>query len=407
MKILVITSTIQDSNSTASIHTREISQNLSKEHRVLVIAQTEYRIAEDSNLSVKKIRVPRLGSSNILSSIVQKGLVAMLTFLAAIQVLTARSLTAFKPDVIYARHGVNSVGTVLLSQLFNVPLVFEVNTLFQEEATKLYAWGKVKIIVLLTKALDLLSFRCASRIVAVTPGIKKGIRESGIPAGRIAVVPNGANVQLFVPMDQRAVRNELGFSHRDKVVCFVGSAHQIAPWFGVEYLLESAPLVLNRVPEARFLIVGNIGLRKELLEILGRLALGNKFILAGEVDYEDVPKYINASDVCVAPFGRALNEKTDLSPLKLYEYLACEKPVVGSDIKGVGDFLESSQAGISVEAENSPQLANAIVFLLMKKETRELMGKRGRQIVVKNYSWRSAAEKIAIVCKEAVNCRAL
>ena len=217
-----------------------------------------------------------------------------------------------------------------------------------------------------------------------------------IPADKIVVIPNGANTDLFKPMDQNAVKDVLGLNHENKYVCFVG---KLLPWQGLEYLVQAAPLVLEKVPEAKFLIVGDGMMQKELEAMTKKLDLEDKFVFTGSVPFEDVPKYINASDVCVAPFSRARNEKIGLSPLKIYEYMACGKTVVGSDIKGVGDFLEDFNAGISFASEDYAGFAQAIIKLLLDENIRKIMGNNGRVVVIKKYSWSNTARKIINICE--------
>ena len=107
--------------------------------------------------------------------------------------------------------------------------------------------------------------------------------------------------------------------------------------------------------------------------------MGNKFIFTEAVPYEDVPKYINASDVCIAPFITARYMKIGLSPLKIYEYMACKNPIVPSRISNLG-FIKQNNAGILVESENPKKLANAIIKLLKDTKLREEMGERWKGI---------------------------
>ena len=62
-------------------------------------------------------------------------------------------------------------------------------------------------------------------------------------------------------------------------------------------------------------------MKAELINLAAKTGVSDKFIFTGAVPYEEVPKYINSSDVCVAPFVRARNERIGLSPLKNYEYV--------------------------------------------------------------------------------------
>ncbi len=143
-------------------------------------------------------------------------------------------------------------------------------------------------------------------------------------------------------------------------------------------------------------------MKNELLNLSRELGIEDRFIFTGVVPYDRVPAYINASDVCAAPFILARNAKIGLSPLKLYEYMACGKPVVASAISGVADALEASKGGISVLPENPEALAGAILKLLENKELRASMGSKGLSYVTENYSWYSVARQVDGVCKSGL-----
>jgi glycosyltransferase involved in cell wall biosynthesis len=143
-------------------------------------------------------------------------------------------------------------------------------------------------------------------------------------------------------------------------------------------------------------------MKNRLLEVTSELRLSEKIIFTGRIPYENVPLYINASDVCVAPFIKGRNAKIGLSALKTYEYLACGKPLVASNIPGVKDLIELSGGGISVSPEDPEELANAIVELIRNEKMRALMGDRGCKYVVENHSWYGVARKILDVCSDIV-----
>ena len=82
-------------------------------------------------------------------------------------------------------------------------------------------------------------------------------------------------------------------------------------------------------------------MKDKLIEITSELGVSDKFTFTGRVPYEQVPFYINAADVCVAPFIKERNSRIGLSALKTYEYLACGKPI-GQAVFRVHDLIESS-----------------------------------------------------------------
>jgi glycosyltransferase involved in cell wall biosynthesis len=396
MRILVFTSSVYGKDSTAEIHMKEILRHLSKTDEVVVIAQPKYHLNEIPGLMVRQVEMPTVFSGNIYVATFYKALLAANSLIAGAMILSSRKI-----DVLYARHGINSLCAIVLSAIFRKPLVFEMNGLWFDEANY-YTLGKMSITRSLAWLLDMLSCRCSDGLVAVTDGIKKSIETLfHVPSSRIQVIPNGANVDLFRPIGQEAARQELRFDKDDKIVCFVGSIYQVSPWPGIHDLIKSAPRVLDKVPRAKFLIIGNGPLKDRWHSMVRELDLQHAFIFAGRVPYALVPTYINASDICVTPFRRRVNVDRGLSPLKLYEYLACGKAVVGSDISGIGDLLRSTDTGIAVPPEDPEALGNAISFLLNNETARARMAGNARRIAVANFSWESAARRISLVCAKA------
>jgi glycosyltransferase involved in cell wall biosynthesis len=254
--------------------------------------------------------------------------------------------------------------------------------------------SRIKLFIL-NKAL-----KFSDRIIAVTPGIKSNLEKVFcIPGEKIIVVSNGANTSLFKPLDQRACRKELSLDPEICYICFVGN---LAPWQGIEYLVKAAPSIISRFPECRFLIVGDGVMKNELLKLSRELGVEDKFIFTGVVPYDRVPIYINASDVCAAPFIFARNAKIGLSPLKLYEYMACGKPVVASNISGVSDALEASKGGIPVLPENPDALSEAVLKLLENPDLRIKLGLKGLSYVTENYSWYCVAKQVDRICKSGL-----
>ncbi len=297
------------------------------------------------------------------------------------------------PNVIYSRCSSLTFSPVLISKIFRIPYVIEVNGLLIDEEKMI---GRPKVLTRLTGLNEKLNYKQADKIVAVTQGIKDGIKElHSIPDEKIVVIPNGANTDLFKPMHQEKAKKELKLEEKKNYICFVGN---LAPWQGVEFLIQSAPLILKESTHTKFLIIGDGPMKEELIDLAEQMAVSDKFIFTGVVPYEEVPKYINASDICVV-YKKPL--KSGYSPLKLYEYMACEKPVIASRVEGF-EILEENHAGILVEPENPKELAKAIIKLLKDERLRRELGENGRKYVTKNHSWEAVARRVAEVCKSVV-----
>ena len=383
MRILIYVPTIViDRGGGDSIHVHELGENLSKVgNKVGVIC----RLAGGSYnglASIKQVKSPNIKVvswfwANIYGLFL--GLVAT---------------KANKYDLVYTRAGVSAVAW-LISRLAKVPYVTEVNGLIWDEARISWVGWWRKAFGYFLNWIEGKAYRHSQHVVAVTPRIKEVlVAEYGIETDKIAVIPNGANTDLFKPMDTNQARRQLNLSGVDYFVTFVG---HLAAWHGIEHLIKSIPYVIREDPKTKFLIVGDGVIKKELVELAEQIGVSDRMIFTGMVPYDKVPLYINASDVCVAPM-----EKDILgSPLKLYEYMSCEKPVIATRTSGF-EILEGNNAGLLVNPENLQEFAEAIIKLLQNPELRKQMGENGRKYVVKNRSWESVARRVAEVCQQAL-----
>ncbi|MBU7046447.1 MAG: glycosyltransferase family 4 protein [Theionarchaea archaeon] len=181
---------------------------------------------------------------------------------------------------------------------------------------------------------------------------------------------------------------------------YVGYTGTLKVWQGLDHLLDAVPSILRQMPDTGVLIVGGGELRGWLLHSIKEKGLQN-VVITGRVKHEEVPLYISACDVCLL-LKKPLS--SGYSPLKLYEYSACKRPVVASRVKGF-EWLEKEKAGILVDQENPQEVADAVVALLKDDVLREEMGKRGREFVLKYHTWEKIAQEISKICQQTVNCQ--
>ena len=228
-------------------------------------------------------------------------------------------------------------------------------------------------------------------MIAVSSGIRDGLVSMyGLPRDRVAVVPNGANISRFHPKDRNSSRIAVRLDRNDFIICFVGS---LVAWQGIPTLIAAAERLRTRIPHLRIVMVGGGPDTDALKAQVWQSSVRDICIFAGEVPYEDVPTIIAASDVCVAPFARTRKA----SPIKVFEYLACGKPVVSSDIDDIGDFLKRSRAGVVIEPGNAEALANGIEWVYNHPEEALELARRGRLAVEQTRSWEETAKKVSAI----------
>jgi glycosyltransferase involved in cell wall biosynthesis len=379
MKILFLALDVNIDNKTGdAIHVRELAQSLAKlgnELDLVISSTTPSRQFKGANLRVHYNPNPKS--------------MATIRFCKEI-------IKQHKPQVIYERRFSPKIGAYL-SRRLGIPLIVEINGLVEKEARLQGTWKEKPVIGAFKRWMRKRFYQQTKKIVAVSKGIKSDLnKEYNIPLEKIIVIPNGANVDLFKPLNQSDCRKELDLDENKKYVCFIGN---LAPWQGVENLIHAAPHVLRELPDTRFLIVGDGVMKNKLVEQSRNLKISDNVMFTGNMKYQDVPKAINASDVCISVKPPLLPG----SPLKVREYMSCGKPVIAS--RGTEydfEMVEDAKAGILVDPQDGQEITDAILYILKNPHEAHEMGIRGRELIIRDYSWLNVAKKIQNICNSAV-----
>jgi glycosyltransferase involved in cell wall biosynthesis len=295
-------------------------------------------------------------------------------------------------DVIYARDYHAVLIAFIPRILFKKRLVFEINGIANEERKLKGNSALNSLVSWLIRGAEYLAARYSDSIVSVTPQIASYIsHQFHCPERKIEVISNGVNIEIFRPMDDEALlahwRRKCNIGKEMSTVTFIGN---LAPWQGLEFLIEVAPKLLSQVRKIKFMIIGSGVLKEELEEEVRGLGLSDYFLFTGMVNYEEIPFYINISDVCVVLKRRL---RSGYSPLKLYEYMACGKPVVASRVEGL-EFIEAEGIGWLVEPGDTGGLENALLKLLTDPQKRVQMGRKGFQLASSRFTWNPGALRI-------------
>jgi len=353
-------------------HIKELVSNLSKFAEIDLIKADDKAITENVSLTVKALRIVK-GLARGSLSILRK-----------------------RPDLVYTRSS-QDIFTFLLAKLFRLPFIIEINGLSADELKMAIGISWIRRWISYAKGLlNERTYKYADHLVVVTPNLKTMMEnEYNINPKRITVIENGANTELFRPIKAEEARRKLKLNQADNYICFTGALYQ---WQGVEYLIKASPYILEECPNTFFLIVGDGPIRKSLTNHAEQLGVSDRFIFTGMVPYEKVPLYINASDVCVV---LKIPISSGYSPIKLYEYMACGKPVVATRTDGF-EVLEKNRAGLLVNSKDRHELSRTLNMLLCDLQLRKQMGQNGRIHIVHNRSWESVAKRVFEVCQMVV-----
>lgn len=354
------------------IHVTELANSFSKlGHNVCLIARSRKSKNINYNFLFDFKNIRSVDNSNLWIPYVM-----VLAFFSTLNLLIRK-----KVDLIYERDHIFGIG-IILGKIFRIPTIVEVNGIIIEEM-KILKHFNLKIINL-AKFIESFTLKNATHIISVTDGIKTYLKENyQIGFDRITTIPNSVNTDLFKPIENS--KQILNLNPEFNYILFVGS---LVDWQGVDTLIRASPLILKDMPKTRFLIVGDGSMRTYYMNLTKTINVNDKFSFIGVVPHESVPLFINACDICVVP-KKPL--KSGYSPLKLYEYIACGKPVVASRISGF-ELLNEFNCGLLFEPENSVDLANVILKLLNDPALREEIGSNAL-MVSKKISWKNVAQK--------------
>jgi len=305
-----------------------------------------------------------------------------------------------RPDLIYVRHGSPSVVGTFIGKLFKTPICLEVNDiLIKRTESKNISILKKKWVMLFEK----LSFPLAAKIFPVTDGINNWICNTyKVEENAVLTISNGVNIDRFRPDDVKSSRIRYKLPRN---ACIVGYLGSLFHWAGLEYLIDAAPMIISACPSALFVIGGGgEPYRSTLLKKVNDRNLSPYFKFFGLINWDEASYFINSFDISIIP-AFFNNLESEISSQKALAYLACGKPVVGSDIPGLGDMLEREGVGLSFPMGNSKALAEATLSLLSDRDKLKYISKEARRFAVDNCAWEIKVELMETYFSEIiVNC---
>ena len=192
------------------------------------------------------------------------------------------------------------------------------------------------------------------------------------PAKKVVVIPNGVDTDRFFPnvQSKREVREELGLSLRAPLVGIVASLRHEK---NHALFVQAARHVVDAIPEAQFMIIGEGPERKNILSKIESLNLTQHVRLLG--NRFDTQRLLASLNVFV------LTSHTEASPVSILEALSCGVPVVSTRVGSVTETVYDQWNGFTVEPGNVNEVSNRIIHLLRNPITAEKMGLNGREHV--------------------------
>jgi glycosyltransferase involved in cell wall biosynthesis len=291
----------------------------------------------------------------------------------------------WRSELIYARAHPANFPVALAAWLTGTPIIHEINGTHQDIAIT-HRW--LSPFMGLVAALYRFQYRKANALVTVTAGLADWLRRE-VPAASIFVVENAANSDAFNPAQQSLKPTGRRYA------LFFGS---LTRWHGVEVLL--AAVEDKAWPDLDLVIIGDGQLQSMVQHAANR---NSKIHLVSSVPQEMLARYITGAAVGLVPLN-SLGGRGGfgVSPLKLYEMLACGLPVIVTEFPGQADLVRSLEAGQVVPPDDASALAEAVSALASNPPTRDKMI-RAASIIKSEHSWTNRVGEIEKILSCAAN----
>jgi glycosyltransferase involved in cell wall biosynthesis len=243
---------------------------------------------------------------------------------------------------------------------------------------------------------NMLVRRFASRIVMVADYLKEDfVKRAKFPAAKLTTIYNGIPMlNEIADFDTTVKRATLGVQPDDPVVGIVAN---FRPAKGYEYFIEAAHLVRQRLPNTKFLVVGQgrEAIEKKVHALIDRFKLHDNIVLLGF--RQDVPELLRVFDVFV------LSSISEGLPLSVVEAMAAHKPVVVTRVGGLAELVAEGDSGFLVPPRNAELLAERILEILTNPQLRDKMGRRGRKIVETKFTVTAMVDQYQSLYEELLN----
>ena len=295
----------------------------------------------------------------------------------------SRELAHGNFDFIYERYSLWSDAGAHLARMTGLPLVLEVNSPLRQEAATFRGLHDHA----LAARIEAEQLRAAHTVVVVSEALARYVIAQGASPDRVLTLPNGVDPRRFHPL-VRGGRVRQRYGLKDKIVIgFVGRAR---PWHDLDVLLAAFASLHSESDRYRLLLVGEMPAR--VIAEIARLGLENAVILTGPTPHEEVPTYIAAMNVAVST--HAALPDFYFSPLKLFEYMACARPVVAAEVGQPATLIRPGENGMLYQPGNAASLADAIRFLVSDPAQARRMAWRAAKEVHARFTWQRNAEAV-------------
>ncbi|MCC5909082.1 MAG: glycosyltransferase [Clostridiaceae bacterium] len=210
-----------------------------------------------------------------------------------------------------------------------------------------------------------------NKIIAISNSVKTSLIENGVPGNIVEVIYNGIDVEVFMKESKKDYRQALAL--QDKKV--VGMVARLEAEKDHDTFIRAAAQVVKKHKDTIFLIVGQGSKQPYLEACVEKEGLQKHILFTGFVS--DVKEVTEAFDIAV------LTSVNEAFGLVLAESMVLKKPIIATELDSIKEVVQD--AGLFFKPGDHEALAKQIDYLLENKDEGERLGKRGKELVLKQF----------------------
>jgi PEP-CTERM/exosortase A-associated glycosyltransferase len=305
-------------------------------------------------------------------------------------------------DIIHAHSpALCGLGALQAARAKKLPFVYELRAFWEDAAVDQNKTQRHSMRYAMSRRLEDYVVHRADAVVGISGSILEELRQRKTDPAKLFHVPNGVDTSKFSPLARDVqLAEKLGLGN-EPVLGFIGSLYR---WEGVDWLVRAVTELRRRGTACKLLIVGDGEEMPAVRDAVRELNAAEFVQVLGRVSHDEIELYYSVVDVLVYP--RHSIRLTELvTPLKPLEAMALGKAILGSDVGGIRELIESGKTGLLYRADSVEDFCAQAKRLTENERMRRELGARARDAVLREKDWKTLAQRYVSIYDAAMRNR--
>ena len=358
---------------------------------------------DQMEIVVENITYRRTGYAGKFSEWAISGRKPILREAAIVRLIRNRILEILEKDPVDLIHAHSpalcGLGALQAARFKRIPLVYELRAFWEDAAVDQNKISTRSLRYRSSQKLEDFVVHRADAVVGISQSILDELKKRKTDSAKLFHVPNGVDVEKFSPVSRdETLAAKLGLGG-EPVLGFIGSLYR---WEGVAWLVRAVAELRRRGTACKLLIVGDGEEMPAVREAVRELNAGEFIQILGRVPHDDIERYYSVVDVLVYP--RHSIRLTELvTPLKPLEAMALGKAILGSDVGGIRELVQTEKTGVLYRADNVEDFCVQAKRLLSQTGLQRKLGAEAREFILREKDWKVLARRYMDVYDFAIH----